>query len=128
MALRVVDDETETFRQVQRREHPCRQLLDQIAQGHKPTGAELAALVDMAPAGDRDRVRDRLAEVTVELHRQRNAGALAQCRAVAKAAAFELAPLMGPYRPPREDLSQLSPRELADRIGRGPSALGPPRR
>lgn len=96
IALRVPSDEEEARQQTFRREHPCRKLTELIAAGYKPTGPELAAVVDMAAPADRDRVRERLAEATVACHRARSAGSLAQARRIAHDLAFELAPVLGP--------------------------------
>lgn len=115
---RVTDEEIEAFKQVQQRRHPVRLLLDNCAGGYEPLNRDIDKVVRMAYARDRASVRETLVEATAECRRLHAQGADGQARRLARDTSFELAAVLGPHRPPPEDLSTLSPRELADRIRR----------
>jgi hypothetical protein len=113
----VLSDEQEALAQTRARTHPCWKLLEQVSAGFKPPAESYAAVIAMAAPSDRSAVRQRLLEVTESCHALRNQGALKQCRDVARGASFELAPTLGPHRPPPAPLPN-DPAGLAKLISR----------
>lgn len=118
VALKSTDPAVEARKQVGARTHPARSLLDRAAMGHEPAAEEVAAVIMLADQPDRGRLRSRLAEVLPEIHEAHDAGAFGEARRLARELAFEVADVTGPIRRRDEDLSQLTPRELAERIRR----------
>jgi hypothetical protein len=114
----LLDDESLAFRQVQRRTHPVRHLLDNCAHGYQPVQRDIDDIVGMAYPEDRASVRAKLNDVIAEARRLYIGGSHQRAAMLARESAFELGKVVGPYRPPREDLRGLGPRELAARIRR----------
>jgi hypothetical protein len=115
---RFEDEDQTAWRQVSTREHPFRQLCDQIGAGNKPTKAKIdRVLAGIDDAAVRAEVRATLVELIDTCQELVRAGDQGPARRLAVDCAFDLSAKVGPYHPPEID-EDLSPSELAGRIRR----------